>query len=220
MTFLTAMKTISQSNILDWSYIGKEGLIIQFEDLVSFIGWNASEYINNAQGRPVSKTKDERLVEYINRLDYDIPKYVKETTGVDTTMKQLINSKHAIPPNVLYAFRMFKAAVDNGLKNLLIHSNVYSQLLEEYVKSALPYARYVHGDIVPVLKDNPNCTYTTSNPTNIRKCVDVGVPFALTICDDFMYVAPVVTDDKLLNQLKEQNVFVQYTSIMGSGLVR
>ena len=121
---------ISRSEILDWSFIGKEGLIIQFEDLVSFIGWNASEYINNAQGRPVSKTKDERLADYINRLDYDIPAFVKETTGVDITIEQLINSKHATPPNVLYAFRMFKASVDNGLKNLMIHSNVYSPLLE------------------------------------------------------------------------------------------
>lgn len=208
------------SEILDWSYIGKEGLIIQYEDLVSFIGWNASEYINNARGRSVSKQQDERLSDYINRLDYDIPKYVKETTDMDISMEDLIGSKHATSPNALYAFRMFKAASDNGVKNLMLHSNVYSPFLESYIKTALPNVKYVHGDIIPVLKGNPNCTYTTSDPANIRKCVNVGVPFALTICDDFIYVAPVVTDNELLRKLQEQYVYVQYTSIMGSGILR
>lgn len=210
----------SLSKILDWSFIGKDGLIIQYEDLVSFIGWNASEYLNNARGRSVSQTKDDRLIAYINREEYDIPKYVKETTGEDITMTDLIGSKHATSPNVLYAFRMFKASVDNGLTNLMLHSNEYSPFLESYIKTALPDVKYVHGDIVPVLKDHPNCTYTTSDPANIRKCVNVGVPFALTICDDFQYVAPIVTDDELLKTLQNQSVYVQYTSIMGSGLIR
>lgn len=211
---------ISQSKITDWSFIGREGLIIQYEDLVSFLGWNASEYILKAQGCSPSTTQDDRLVEYINREEYDMSKYVKDTTGFELTMEDLINSKRAIKPSVLYAFRMFKASIDNGLKNLMIHSNVYSPILESFIKEAVSDAKYIHGDIVPVLKNNPNITYTTSDPDNIRKCVNVGVPFALTICDDFMYIAPIVTDEGLLNQLRDQNVYIQYTSIMGSGLIR
>ena len=133
----------------------------------------------------------------------------------DTMMKSPIACK----PNLAYAFKMLQAAHTNGIRNFVIHSNIYSPVIEKIVKGLEIKTTYVHGDIVPVLRSLPNCTYTTSNPDNIRKCMDVQVPFALTIVDDFQYVAPIVLDQPFIDKLREQNVFVQFTGVISAGII-
>lgn len=205
--------------MLDFSFVGKQALIIQFEDLISFIGWNAAEFILTQQRSNPKTKKEDRLLSYMNRFVYDPTLYVEKQTGIKCTMNDLMISPVSLSPTMLYAFRMFSSSVRNGMKNLYIHSNVYSKLIEQYVKQTLPDVKYVYGDIIPVIQNNANCTYTTSDPNNIRKCVNVGVPFVLVIADDFAYVSEIISDEGLLKQLDEKNVLVQYTSIVTGGFV-
>lgn len=202
--------------MLDFSDIGKDGFIIQYEDLISLIGLNTVSYIRSKQGK---NTDDDIILQYINRENYDMPTFVKEQTGFDFPIDKMMQSGLACVPNLSYAFKMMQTAHRHGLKKFYIHTNLYSPVVEKYAKQLEIPTDYVHGDIVPVLRNLPNCTYTTSDPNNIRKCLDVHVPFALTIVDDFQYVAPIVTDDQLLKELKDRNVYVQYTGVISAGIL-
>jgi len=204
--------------MIDFTPIGQYAFVIQYEDLISLIGLNAIRYMREKQGLP---NTDDLTLEYLNREDYDIEKFIREHNPTDCTfpMDLAMNSRIACKPNLAYAFKMLQAAHTNGIRNFVIHSNVYSPVIEKIVKGLEIKTTYVHGDIVPVLRSLPNCTYTTSNPDNIRKCMDVQVPFALTIVDDFQYVAPIVLDQPFIDKLREQNVFVQFTGVISAGII-
>jgi hypothetical protein len=204
--------------MVDFSNIGQNAFVIQYEDLISLIGLNAIRYMREKQGLP---NTDDLTLEYLNREDYDIEKFIREHNPTDCTfpMDLAMNSRIACRPNLAYAFKMMKAAQTNGLNRFVIYSNQYSPVIEEFVKGLEIKTTYAHGDIVPVLHALPNCTYTTSNPDNIRKCMDVHVPFALTIVDDFQYVAPIVLDQSFIDKLRKKNVYVQFTGVISAGII-
>ena len=202
--------------MIDFSNIGQNAFIIQYEDLISLMGLNCVRYIFKKQ----NKSYDDQLtLDYLNRTDFDIAKFVKKQTGIDFPYEKMLESKIACQPNLAYAFKMFMAATQHGLKQLYIHSNQYSSIIEKYVNQLEFKVNYVHGDIVPVLHNLVNCTYTTSDPNNIRKCMNVNVPFALTIVDDFQYQYPIVIDQKLIDDLREKNVYVQFTGVISAGII-
>lgn len=202
--------------MIDFSDIGSSAFVIQYEDLISLIGLNTVSYIRSRQKL---NTDDEIILAYINRENHDMPTFVKEQTGIDFPIEKMMESELACVPNLAYAFKMMQTAYQHGLKKLYIHSNLYSPVVEKFVNQLDIPTNYVHGDIVPVLRNLPNCTYTTSDPMNIRKCLEVKVPFALTIVDDFQYVAPILLDEQLLKDLKNQNVYVQYTGVISAGIL-
>ena len=202
--------------MIDFSDIGKDGFIIQYEDLISLVGLNVVSYIRS---RRKQDTDDDIILSYLNRENYDMPTFVKDQTQIDFPIEKMMESELACVPNLAYAFKMMQTANQHGLKKFYIHTNLYSPVVEKYVQQLEIPTNYVHGDIVPVLHNLPNCTYTTSDPNNIRKCVDVHVPFALTIVDDFQYVAPILTDEELLKRLEQQNVYVQYTGVISAGIL-
>lgn len=207
--------------MIDFSNIGKDAFVIQYEDLISLIGLNVVRFIREKQNLP---NTDDLTLEYLNRTEYDIEKFIKEHNVIDWwncsfPIDLMMSSKIACRPNLAYAFKMMRAAHENGLHNLYIHSNEYSKVIEQFVNQLEIKTKYVHGDIIPVLRSLPNCTYTTSNPDNIRKCMDVGVPFALTIVDDFQYVAPLALDTKFIAELRARNVYVQFTGVISAGII-
>lgn len=201
----------------DWSFVGRDGLIIQYEDLISLTGFNIVKYIS--QTKNLQYDRMAALDSYLNRESFEIRDYVKSMTGFDISLHDMYDSKIALKPNLAYAFKMFEMSKRNLISELYIFSNEYSEVIDQFLKSVSSeiIIKYVHGDIVPVLRAHANCTYTTSDPTNIRKCVDVGVPFALTIVDDFQYVAPIVNDQQLLTDLENRHVYVQYTGVLSGG---
>lgn len=207
--------------MIDFSFVGKEGLIIQFEDIVSMIGFNITRYFKL---KGVDSLKDisleDMVLQYVNREDEDYNKWVKELSGIDVDLSSYIDSVNAFYPSWLYAYKVFKAAHDNGLHKLMIHSNVQIPFIEKHIIPTFnnPDVKYVYGDIIPIINNNPNITYLTSLPTNIRKCLDVKVPFALTIVDDYMYTADVLLEH-IPDELKKQGVFVSYTGIFSSGFI-
>ena len=202
--------------MIDFSDIGSRAFVIQYEDLISLIGLNTVSYILSKQDQ---NTSDDMILAYLNRENYDMSRFVKEHTHVDFSLENMMQSKLACVPNLAYAFKMMSAAHQHGIRDLYIHSNLYSPIIENFVKQLEIPTNYVHGDIIPVLRNLPNCTYTTSDPNNIRTCLNVNVPFALTIVDDFQYVGPIVTDENLLKELEKKNVYVQYTGVISAGVL-
>lgn len=204
--------------MLDFTPIGQDGFIIQYEDCISLIGMNALQYMEEQMNHPFTDTDKLR---YLNREEYDIERYVMlhKPVPVSITMSDMYKSKIGCRPNLAYAFKMMKAAHDNGIKKFYIYSDEYSPVIHEFVRSLEIKTTYVYGDIIPVLHMLPNCTYTTSNPRNIRKCEKTDVPFALTIVDDFQYVAPIVTDAPLIERLRKKGVYVQFTGVISAGII-
>ena len=222
--------------MVDFSFIGKDAFVIQYEDLISLIGYNHVMWLAEQEEQRDQARLDEKYGQYCHFAAYKFP-YTKEDVmrayldrdkfDISGFVKQFMPNDHAIElimarsagPNLSYAFKMFNAAYQNGIQQLYIHSNVYSKIIEILVSNLEIPVKYVHGDIIPVLRSLPNCTYTTSDPNNIRKCVDVGAPFALTIVDDFPYIREILEDQKLLQQLQDRNVYVQYTGVLSAGLL-
>ena len=202
--------------MIDFSDIGQNAFVIQYEDLISLMGLNVVRYIREMKHQPHD---DELTLAYLNRKEFDMGKFVYEQTEMNFPYHQMLQSPIACKPNLAYAFKMITTAYQNGIKSFDIHSNTYSPIIEKFVNSLEIKTNYVHGDILPVLHNLPNCTYTTSITENIRKCLDVDVPIALTIVDDFQYQYPIVTDDHLIEALRNHNVYVQFTGVISAGIV-
>ena len=207
--------------MVDFSFIGKEGLIVQYEDVVSMIGFNVITYLRskNVCNKASKMSEEDILLSYLNREKEDISAWLKREFDVDFDINEYLESIHALRPNMQYSYKVFDTAYKNGIKNLIVHSNQYSPIIEKFVTQSyqLP-VKYTYGDIVPVLNSNKNATFLTSNPNNIKACLNVKVPMALTIVDDFMYVADILLD-KVDEQLRERNVFVCFTGVISAGII-
>ena len=207
--------------MIDFSFVGKAGMILQFEDIVSMIGFNIVRYFK-LKGMESLRDYDlkQMILDYVNREEEDYNKWVSNIIKTDIKLDSYIDSANAFQPSWLYAFKVFHSAYINGVKNLMIHSNEEIPIIRELMKSFdIPTLKYVYGDIVPILNKNPNITYLTSLPSNIRKCLNVEVPFALTIVDDYLYTADIVVNEKVPDALKEKDIFVAYTGIFSSGFI-
>jgi hypothetical protein len=206
--------------MIDFSFIGKEGLIMQYEDIIAMTGFNIVKYFRTKKvNEKACKMSDEDiLLSYLNRESEDVTLWLKNEFGISLDMKDYVESVHVYKPNWLYAYKIFDTAYKNGIRKLIIHSQYNSPAIKNMINTFELPIEYTHGDIVPVLKDNKNVTYMTSLPTNIKRCLEVNQPFALTIVDDFMYVADVIVQ-KLDEQLRSKNVYVCFTSILSSGLI-
>lgn len=202
--------------MIDFSDIGRDAFLVQFEDIISLMGLNVVRYIRKMKHQPYD---DELTLAYLNRKEFDMGKFVYEQTSMNFPYQQMLQSRIACEPNLAYAFKMIATAYQNGIKSFYIHSNAYSPIIERFVNSLEIKTKYVHGDILPVLHDLPNCTYTTSDPNNIRKCLNADVPFALTIVDDFQYMFPIVSDETLIESLRKHNVYVQFTGVISAGIL-
>ena len=207
--------------MIDFSIVGREGLIIQFEDIISMIGFNMVRYFKLKDPSILpDRSLEDLLFAYINRENENYDEWVSDLIKTPIDIKTYIDSVNAFQPSFLYAFKVFKAAKDNGLSNLMVHSNVEIPFIRNHILPTFldSSVKYVYGDIVPIINSHPNITYLTSSPSNIKRCLDVEVPFALTIVDQFMYTADVLIN-KLPDKLIERNVFVAYTGIFSSGFI-
>ena len=208
--------------MIDLSFIGKDGLIIQYEDVISLMGFNVIRYmILHDKGNDAMKrmSLEDILLSYINRPSYDIDQWIKNTFGLDM---HYLDARESIPmviPNFIYAYKLFMESHKQQISSLWIHTNEYYKGIETtMLKSFDVPIQYIHGDIVPVLQEHPNITYITSCPDNIMKCLEVTAPFVLTIVDDFSYIGEVLVKKKIEETLRHQGKFVFYTSILSGGL--
>lgn len=207
--------------MIDFSEIGKAGLIIQFEDIVSMVGFNIARYFK-LKGLDSLKDKElgDLILSYVNREYESYDEWVKKETGKEIHIESYIDSVNAFQPSWLYSYKVFISAYKNGIKNLMIHSDVEIPFVGKSLIPTfnIPSVKYVYGDIVPILNQHPNITYLTASPKNIKRCLDVEAPFALTICDDFLYTNEIITEN-IPDRLIEQGKFVAYTGIFSSGFI-
>ena len=79
-------------------------------------------------------------------------------------------------------------------------------------------SKYLTGDIKMVLQEHVNYTYLTSSPTNIKKCLEINTPIAITIFDDYMYLADIVASDTA-EKLRKTDKFVSFSGLVSAGLI-
>lgn len=206
--------------MIDMSFIGKNGFIIQYEDVISLWGYNVLlklKSMNLVQGM----SDEDILLDYFNR-DIEQPfDYIKSKYHLEFPIDAMYKSEKALRPNLMYAFKLLNAAYMNGINDLIIFSNKQSDIIKSYIQNEIPDIPidYRYGDIIPVINDYPNCTFLTSNTDNIRKFMTEKVaPFALTIVDTFSYISKIVNDENI-DLLRKKGVFVGFTGIMSAGLI-
>lgn len=208
------------SNMIDLTFIGKAGLVIEYDDIVSLTGMNIVNYLMEKDKSLMvddgMSSFEDILASYINRTDKDFSIWIKQLIGLDVKKENFINSYRAFKPNLFYAYKLIPNAYKNGIKDLYIYSQYESEVIREYLKGFEVPVGYVYGDIREVMKDKVNYTYITCDPENVRRCRDIDTPFAVTICDDYMSMAPIVRDH-VDEELRNKGKFVSYTSILNAG---
>lgn len=206
--------------MVDLSYIGRDGFMIQYEDLISLWGYNVLHNLKEKINVLRRMSDKDILLAYINREIEDPSEYIKKTYDIDFPMEKMYQSEKILRPNLVYASRLFDTAYKNGVTKLSVYSNQYSPVIESYVKQIFTefHVDYKHGDLKPILRTMPNHTFITSNTNNIRQCGDYEVPFVLSIVDDFMYVAPIIMEN-VADQLREKNIFVGFTGVISAGVI-
>ena len=206
--------------MIDLTFIGKAGLVIEYDDIVSLTGMNIVNYLmekdKSLKVDAGMSSFEDILSSYINRTDKDFSIWIKQLIGLDVKRENFINSYRAFKPNLFYAYKLIPNAYKNGIKDLYIYSQYESDVIKEYLKSFEVPVGYVYGDIREVMKDKVNYTYITCDPENVRRCRDIDTPFAVTICDDYMSMAPIVKDH-VDEDLRNKGKFVSYTSILNAG---
>lgn len=210
----------NDSNMIDLTFIGKAGLVIEYDDIVSLTGMNIVNYLmekdKSLKVDAGMSSFEDILSSYINRTDKDFSIWIKQLIGLDVKKENFINSYRAFKPNLFYAYKLIPNAYKNGIKDLYIYSQYESDVIREYLKGFEVPVGYVYGDIREVMKDKVNYTYITCDPENVRRCRDIDTPFAVTICDDYMSMAPIVRDH-VDEDLRNKGKFVSYTSILNAG---
>jgi hypothetical protein len=207
--------------MVDLRVLGREGLIIEYTDIVSLVGYNIIKYLksNNIKNDKIQgMSNDDILLSYVNRTDFNIAKWIKDTFNIECDVSDYLESEVAFKPNNVYAFKMFSYASKEHIKNLYIYSDKHSPIIEKNIKMFnVPELKYIYGDILPILNEHPNSTLTTSNPYTIKRCYDVKAPTLITLVDDFMYVGEII-DTHLVDRLRGTNKIVMFTSISSNGI--
>jgi hypothetical protein len=200
--------------MLDLSFIGKDGFIIQYEDIISLIGYNICREFKSE-----GMSDEDILADYFNR-DIESPiEFINKRCDINITNDEIYLSKKALRPNALYAFKIFDAAKRNGIKSLSVYSKQESKIIKWYLENVIDKIEidYLYGDIIPIIQKKSNCTFITSDTEIIKRfSVENVPPFALTIIDDFKYVGDVF---KYTDALREKGVFVGFTGIISAGLI-
>lgn len=206
--------------MVDFSFVGKEGIIIQYEDIISMVGFNVIRYLRtkNANEKAMRMSLEDILLSYINR-DKESPEFwLKEEFGIDFRVEDYLDSINAFQPNWLYSYKLFDAAYKNGAKKLMIYSVYDIPVIKKILTSYTVPIEFATGDIKSVLDKNINATLITASTETLNRCLETDVPAAIAIVDDFLHLAPAVIG-KIGDKLKEKNKYVSYTSITSGGLI-
>lgn len=207
--------------MFDLSFIGKEGVIAQWDDIIAMIGFNVARYLKSKgyKNNKLSKMSNEDiLLSYINRPNEDPAIWLKEEFDIDFRVEDYKDSMITWQPNWVYFYKVFKASYDNGVKNLYVYTDKHIPIVEQYITTFDVPIKYLHGDIIKILDEHPNYTFMTASSENLKKCLEVKAPLAIVIFDDFMHLADVVVDG-IGDKLREHDKFVNFTGLVSAGLI-
>lgn len=206
--------------MVDLSFVGKEGTIIQYEDIISMIGFNVIRYLRakNANEKAMRMSLEDILLSYINREKEEPEIWLKDNFGLDFKVEDYLDSINAFQPNWLYSYKLFDAAYKNGAKKLMIYSVYDLPIIKKILTSYPAPVEFVCGDIKPIIEKNVNSTLITASTKTLNRCLESEAPIAITIVDDFLHLAPAVINN-IGDKLKEKNKYVCYTSIRSGGFI-
>lgn len=206
--------------MVDFSFVGKEGIIVQYEDIISMVGFNVIRYLRakNANEKAMGMSLEDILLSYINREKESPEIWLKNEFGIDFKVEDYLNSINAFQPNWLYSYKLFDAAYKNGTKKLIVYSIYDIPIIKNILISYPAPVEFATGDIKSVLEKNINATLMTASTETLNRCLETDVPAAITIVDDFLHLAPAVIGN-IGEKLKEKNKYVCYTSIRSGGLI-
>jgi hypothetical protein len=206
--------------MVDFSFVGKEGIIVQYEDIISMVGFNVIRYLRakNANEKAMGMSLEDILLSYINREKESPEIWLKNEFGIDFKVEDYLNSINAFQPNWLYSYKLFDAAYKNGTKKLIVYSIYDIPIIKNILVSYPAPVEFATGDIKSVLEKNINATLMTASTETLNRCLETDVPAAITIVDDFLHLAPAVIGN-IGDKLKEKNKYVCYTSIRSGGLI-
>lgn len=211
--------------MLDLSFIGKEGIICSYEEIVAMVGYNvADQYRKNK----IIDVSDQQLIsDYVNRKEYNFSEYLqkqgipKEDADYISQEEVFYESAYALKPTNKFIYKIFDAAKIQSIPYLAIYSRQYSSHIEKYIKGSFPFkVEYVYGDIDPIIKEHINSTIVTSDLNIINKCATIEEPIVLTVCDDFLYLSQMFQDGTEGKIQKKDNVFLGYISCITAGFIQ
>ena len=211
--------------MVDLSFIGKEGIICSYEEIVAMVGYNvADQYRKNK----IIDVSDQQLIsDYINRKEYNFSEYLqkqgipKEDADYISQEEVFYESAYALKPTNKFIYKIFDAAKIQSVPYLAIYSRQYSSHIEKYIKGSFPFkVEYVYGDIDPIIKEHVNSTIVTSDLNIINKCATIEEPIVLTVCDDFLYLSQMFQDGTEGKIQKRDNVFLGYISCITAGFIQ
>ena len=110
--------------MVDFSFIGREGLIIQWDDVIAMIGYNVARYLKSKgykNDKLCEMSNEDILLSYINRPNEDPAIWLKENFDIEFDLSRYKDSIVTWQPNWAYPYRIIKAANDNKLQNLCIY---------------------------------------------------------------------------------------------------
>lgn len=211
--------------MVDLSFIGKEGIICSYEEIVAMVGYNvADQYRKNK----IIDISDQQLIsDYINRKEYNFSEYLqkqgipKEDADYISQEEVFYESAYALKPTNKFIYKIFDVAKIQSVPYLAIYSRQYSSHIEKYIKGSFPFkVEYVYGDIDPIIKEHVNSTIVTSDLNIINKCATIEEPIVLTVCDDFLYLSQMFQDGTEGKIQKKDNVFLGYISCIKAGFIQ
>ena len=211
--------------MLDLSFIGKEGIICSYEEIVAMVGYNvADQYRKNK----IIDVSDQQLIsDDINRKEYNFSEYLqkqgipKEDADYISQEEVFYESAYALKPTNKFIYKIFDAAKIQSIPYLAIYSRQYSSHIEKYIKGSFPFkVEYVYGDIDPIIKEHVNSTIVTSDLNIINKCATIEEPIVLTVCDDFLYLSQMFQNGTEGKIQKKDNVFLGYISCITAGFIQ
>ena len=208
--------------MIDLTVFGKAGLILQYEDIISMIGYNVAKYFHQ-QG--VNKKLDSMsindvLLSYINRTDEDYSIWLEKEFDIKINKSEMLTSFLTMQPNLLYSYKVFSTAHTEHVSGLYIYSNDYSPIIEEATKHyGFNGITYIKEDIISFLNNHPNHTYITASIDNIKRCVDLKAPTCLVVCDDYLYISDIFSSkvDKTLVNL--DHILLRFTGVLSAGVI-
>lgn len=208
--------------MIDLTVFGKAGLIIQYEDIISMIGYNIAKYFHHQgiSNKLDSMSINDVLLSYINREDEDYTVWLKKEFDIKINKSEMLTSFLTMQPNLLYSYKVFSSAHLEHVSELYIYSDDYSPIIEESTKHyGFSGITYIKEDIISFLNNHPNFTYITASLKNIKRCVDLKAPTCLVICDDYLYISDIFSFkvDKKLECL--EHILLRYTGIISAGVI-
>ena len=130
--------------MVDLSDIGKAGMVIQYEDIVSMIGFNVAKYFykKGASEKLDSMSIKDVLLSYINREDEDYSKWLNKEFDIQVKPQKMLTSFLTMQPNLMYSYKVFSSSHLENINSSLGNNDDYLASNYQYTHNSASRGRY------------------------------------------------------------------------------